>query len=582
MPPRQKSTAKKGKGKEAAGSSRPNKRPNTQRDEGSDDGIRYEPTRILSETRKGATKYTYGGPQHSRLSKYNEDDHEDRYNAKINGLQKKVDGFLLEKDFTDPDYRIFGIPQKFEALGWENILSVYDGEEKYIYMEPVQEWVSTLKYVRGDNHPFNSKMVGTVNDQEVVMSFRTLDRIAKFDNNSNLTYEYPSPSILYGAMEQQTYFTAMKEALYEGPSSKRGGLKWIVRILLIIVIRNVMPKRGDLTTVRSWEVPVLHALLTGSPPISLRYLIMGNIWEAREDMEKKFIPHVRLITALMKSQGVSVSAYRRTEKKLGPLKLSGLSKMNLRLIKTSHHCILRNTATNEEWRVRKENGISSDDVDMGGGGRSEEERPRWEPHMPPPFVYEQVQQPQMPHDPYYSHAGHSYPFGGLPYNVEEYVAQQRPTEYPEWTSYQQRMWDRDTSSGEQARRERQSIYDRQERWNQVHVQNNQMEINANYRDRENERMYNQWRAGEPVIDYSPPLDYAHLPPFDMATNYHPAPSSHHSMWIDPQEQFRYENQMRNPPEQSSSSGAGASDPYHFGDWHDDMAKIFGNPRNPYG
>ncbi|KAD7116795.1 hypothetical protein E3N88_04063 [Mikania micrantha] len=68
---------------------------------------------------------------------------------------------------------------------------------------------------------------------------------------------------------------------------KRANLKVIPMLLLIFLNQNILPRTSDKASVRLYEVLALHALQAGSPPLSLRHLIMWNIWEAnvlpRED-----------------------------------------------------------------------------------------------------------------------------------------------------------------------------------------------------------------------------------------------------------------------------------------------------------
>ncbi|KAL8209403.1 hypothetical protein R6Q57_006135 [Mikania cordata] len=83
-------------------------------------------------------------------------------------------------------------------------------------MDPVQEWMASLQFVKGKHHPTDSKLVGKVDGVDVTMSFRTLEQIAKFDRRIDLAYEYSSTTILYNAMEKQSYWDAMQNVLYEG------------------------------------------------------------------------------------------------------------------------------------------------------------------------------------------------------------------------------------------------------------------------------------------------------------------------------------------------------------------------------
>ncbi|KAD6794451.1 hypothetical protein E3N88_05347 [Mikania micrantha] len=91
----------------------------------------------------------------------------------------------------------------------------------------------------------------------------------------------------------------------KGSTMERDHLKMPTRVLLLFMVRNVMPRRGDKSNVRLWDIPIMYCLIKGQPLVSFRYLVIMNIWELREAKEKKYIPHCRLILALIKHSGVS-------------------------------------------------------------------------------------------------------------------------------------------------------------------------------------------------------------------------------------------------------------------------------------
>ncbi|MFS7912764.1 hypothetical protein Hanom_Chr02g00133701 [Helianthus anomalus] len=84
---------------------------------------------------------------------------------------------------------------------------------------------------------------------------------------------------------------------------KRDNLKSLVRVLLSFVISNVAPRLGDKMAVRTWELPVLYAIMTGQLHLSFRQLVMMHVWHIRNTKNKKPIPHVWFISALLEKQG---------------------------------------------------------------------------------------------------------------------------------------------------------------------------------------------------------------------------------------------------------------------------------------
>ncbi|XP_076960055.1 uncharacterized protein LOC143636307 [Bidens hawaiensis] len=104
------------------------------------------------------------------LSKYPLEWKVELFVDKMATLNKRIDGYICEKEVNDPGFEVFGIVDKFEALGWEAVLKCYDNEINTLYDREIEEWVSTLRcppYKKGHD----MKLIGTVGGQEVVMSF---------------------------------------------------------------------------------------------------------------------------------------------------------------------------------------------------------------------------------------------------------------------------------------------------------------------------------------------------------------------------------------------------------------------------
>ncbi|KAJ0504823.1 hypothetical protein HanHA89_Chr12g0463571 [Helianthus annuus] len=73
------------------------------------------------------------------------------------------------------------------------------------------------------------------------------------------------------------------------------------KILLNIPLDNAMQWSGS-ENVRTWDLRVLHSLLYGEPKLSWRKIGVINIWETSESFNRKMIPYVRLICAMIIKQ----------------------------------------------------------------------------------------------------------------------------------------------------------------------------------------------------------------------------------------------------------------------------------------
>ncbi|MFS8033971.1 hypothetical protein Hanom_Chr17g01575771 [Helianthus anomalus] len=84
---------------------------------------------------------------------------------------------------------------------------------------------------------------------------------------------------------------------------KIDNLKPVVHLLLNFIIPNVAPRLGDQMTVRKWELLMLYAIITRQLRLSFRQLVIMHVWQCRNQKRKRLIPHVRLLSALLKKQG---------------------------------------------------------------------------------------------------------------------------------------------------------------------------------------------------------------------------------------------------------------------------------------
>ncbi|KAJ0791865.1 hypothetical protein HanOQP8_Chr01g0010791 [Helianthus annuus] len=110
------------------------------------------------------------------------------------------------------------------------------------------------------------KLTGTVKGVDVEMSFDTLRKLAKYDSLPARDYMIPSLGDLLLKPEAHPRWNDMLEALflpgtYHGTHFRRN-LKIEAKLLLMICIYNVIPRRGDKQEVRFPEVDA-RAVLPG-------------------------------------------------------------------------------------------------------------------------------------------------------------------------------------------------------------------------------------------------------------------------------------------------------------------------------
>ncbi|KAF5821273.1 hypothetical protein HanRHA438_Chr01g0012351 [Helianthus annuus] len=245
----------------------------------------------------------------------------------MNDLQQRKKAFICEKDARESDFGPFGITHKFRALGWEAALKSYDGESKNLYDAEIQEWMATLR-CPPFKAPSKMKLIGTVNNIDVEMSYDSLRRIAKFDSKPANQYIYPSLEDLYFNPQKHPRWNNMLDYLFL-PGTTHGklyrrNLRVEAKLMLVVYTQNVIPRRGDKVEVGFPEVPVLYMLLNGSPLVPFSVLVLNNIWIGRNSRERKIIPHCRLITALLKLYGAIGAEDKGSYKRFKPFVLTNL------------------------------------------------------------------------------------------------------------------------------------------------------------------------------------------------------------------------------------------------------------------
>ncbi|MFS7949545.1 hypothetical protein Hanom_Chr06g00572851 [Helianthus anomalus] len=193
----------------------------------------------------------------------------------MNRLKDRVAAFICEKEVREVDFKPFNVIYRFKTLGWEEI----------------QEWMAT----------------GTVNNIDVEMSFESVRRLAKFDSRPEREYMFLSLDDLYHKPAAHPRWNSMLEAMFL-LGTWHGTLYWSylkikAKLLLVICVCNVIPRRGDKMEVRYLEVPILYTLLHGAPLFQFCFLVLNNIWISRNSVGRRIIPHCRLIMELLKMYG---------------------------------------------------------------------------------------------------------------------------------------------------------------------------------------------------------------------------------------------------------------------------------------
>ncbi|KAJ0670667.1 hypothetical protein HanOQP8_Chr13g0477141 [Helianthus annuus] len=117
------------------------------------------------------------------------------------------------------------------------------------------------------------------------MLFDTLRKLAKYDSFPARDYMIPSLEDLFLKPESHPKWNDMLEELfllgtYHG-TLYRKNLKIEAKLLLMICIYNVIPRRGDKQEIRFPEIPILYSLLHGSPRFLFQYLVINNVWICR-------------------------------------------------------------------------------------------------------------------------------------------------------------------------------------------------------------------------------------------------------------------------------------------------------------
>ncbi|KAK1430662.1 hypothetical protein QVD17_13565 [Tagetes erecta] len=252
-----------------------------------------------------------------QLSELAEEWRSDLYLEKIAKVGARENLIVGERKTVISDFQNYGLVDCFDKLGWRAALTFNNDDKEEVYLDEIIQWMTTLKKEDGSNPPFTTKLTGLVGKKKITLSFDELDKITNFDSGAvypTREYEYLSAARVFCKEKGDDWLVMLRELfavkkVTQNMQLIRADLKPLPKLLTNILNWNVIPRKGDKIKIRVYEVMVLYALITGKPTLSFRHLVLLNVWESREDKERKRIPHCRLLTRLFTDQrAISSSA----------------------------------------------------------------------------------------------------------------------------------------------------------------------------------------------------------------------------------------------------------------------------------
>ncbi|KAJ0521366.1 hypothetical protein HanPI659440_Chr10g0368531 [Helianthus annuus] len=224
----------------------------------------------------------------------------------VNNVNTSVpERVVCERVVNVEEFRQIGIVQMFERQGWEKVLDWCEDNTSRVYLAEVCEWLSTLKLMNKNEPPSQWRLVGKTSRGNMIMSFETMNCIARFDSLGVQAYDYPSiERFLDNHMnsDDPEQMIAVVLPYHNGGEAKRNQMTIEGKILQGISIENILVRFGDRGGVRASDCRVVHSLLYGTPTLSWRHIVMMNTWATRESSQRRFIPYARLISAMIVQQ----------------------------------------------------------------------------------------------------------------------------------------------------------------------------------------------------------------------------------------------------------------------------------------
>ncbi|KAJ0626199.1 hypothetical protein HanPSC8_Chr01g0011311 [Helianthus annuus] len=349
------------------------------------------------------------------------------------------------------------------------------------------------------------KLTSTVNGADVEMSFDTLRKLAKYDSLPARYYLIPSLGDLLLKPEAHPRWNDMVEALFL-PSTYHGtlfrrNLKIEAKLLLMICIYNVIPRRGDKQEVRFPEVPILYFLLNGSPRFPFRYLVMNNVWICRNKVGRNIIPYCRIITGLLKLFKAITSEDKGAMKRHKPF---DIRRMGIGWTYDESERYHKLKSEGQRWRALKVDARAvllgeEDEPESEDEPRSGDEDYADEPHV------EHMNVDQGGPSRGHAHGGGIFDYTERSYEpnwayqgtMQEIIENQRPPSsvFDTWSGSERTFFDHQTWMGASMERALKHSFDRQESWNRTHAYAFEQEMNNRYVDDQNRRINADWHGG---------------------------------------------------------------------------------------
>ncbi|KAJ0478993.1 hypothetical protein HanHA300_Chr13g0505961 [Helianthus annuus] len=94
----------------------------------------------------------------------------------VRGVSKAVpDRVVCERAVNVEEFRIIGITQRFEKLGWERILGWCEDITTRVYLAAVCEWLSTLRFENSDGPAPTWQLIGNFGKNQMITSFEHMN-----------------------------------------------------------------------------------------------------------------------------------------------------------------------------------------------------------------------------------------------------------------------------------------------------------------------------------------------------------------------------------------------------------------------
>ncbi|KAI3815216.1 hypothetical protein L1987_14876 [Smallanthus sonchifolius] len=254
-------------------------------------------------------------------------------------------------------------------------------------------------------------------------------QVVNFDSKAENMYQFFPEGQIYKQTQGEGASQELKELLFKPGSSntKRKDLNILPKLCDVIGGHNIIPRTSDKGMVRVYELRVLGALVAGIEMLSLRQLVMSNVWESGNSKDMCAIPHFRLITALMRTQRVLDEDSQYTFKVRRFFSVKGLhDRENWKYTLTERKHILKDRKTRQILF-----GMREDVPSLAEDLMEEEEE------------VDDTEESESESETETEKATRC-----LNMSVQERVVANRPNEYAGWDKPFQMLWDQNTRSNE--------------------------------------------------------------------------------------------------------------------------------------